>query len=162
MRLNKLRKLLVLLIFLTLPSLAIAKDFSNRFERCEPYKDTVIGILQQHDVPEYFYFLMIAESTCRLNESDKGALGFWQMMPSTQRHYGCHDFADLECQTHAAAKYLSHLLRMFDGNRDDVIHGYNQGGRNYKRRGKTKSSTALVYTVRRLHKQYKTWKIEND
>jgi hypothetical protein len=150
MRLNKLRKLLTLLVFIILPNLAIAKDFSNRFERCEPYKDTVIAILQQHDVPEYFYFLMIAESTCRLNESDKGALGFWQMMPPTQRHYGCHDFADLECQTRAAAVYLRRLLALFDGDFSKAVMGYNMGGTNFKRRGATKAAKDLAWTVRKM------------
>lgn len=148
------RNLIISLIICLLPSLATAKDFTKRLDNCEPYRETVVEILAQYDVPDYFYFLMVAESTCRLNTSPKGAQGFWQMMPPTQRHYGCDDYTDLVCQTHAAAKYLKHLLAMFEGDYDKVVHGYNQGGRNFIRRGKTKSSSALAYTVRTMHKQH--------
>jgi membrane-bound lytic murein transglycosylase MltF len=143
-------KIIVAALFLMWPCTTMANDFSKRLEACEPYRAQVEAILEEEDIPLYFYFLMVAESTCNQKESLKGAKGFWQMMPPTQRHYGCHDFADLECQTRAAAGYLRRLLALFDGDFSKAVMGYNMGGTNFKRRGATKAAKDLAWTVRKM------------
>ena len=118
-------------------------------ERCEPYREMVEVILKQEAVSVDYYYLMVAESKCTQKAlSGKGARGFWQLMPSTSKHYGCNDPFDLECSTRAAAKYLKHLESVFSSF-DDVIIAYNMGGHNYKRIGKpTSEAKGLLMTVK--------------
>lgn len=127
-----------------------AQDYSEMLRRCEPYREHVEDILKSEHVNIKFYYLMVAESRCTLNaESDKGAKGFWQLMPSTSMYYGCKDPHNISCATRAAAKYIRHLNVQYL-NFDDVIMAYNMGGRNYKRRGASRQAKGLVYTVTQL------------
>lgn len=123
---------------------------SEWLDRCEPYEKQVKEILKNEGVSEDFYYLMVAESRCTINaKSIKGARGFWQLMPSTAKHYGCKDLDNLECSTRAAAKYLKSLESRFH-NFDSVIAAYNMGGHNLKACGMSKDAKNLVYTVRKL------------
>lgn len=146
----------VIFIFaLFLPSVAFC-DTDRRLVRCEPYRASVVKILRESGVDEQFYFLMVAESGCRSASvvSEKGAVGFWQMMPATARAHGCDDPTDLECSTRAAASYLKDLSARFVG--DDVIAAWNQGGHNFKRNGMTAEARVLIKRVRYLERQGKT------
>lgn len=123
---------------------------SDWIEQCAPYKAQVTSILRSEGVSEDFYYLMVAESRCTQKAvSERGARGFWQLMPSTARHYGCTHPDELECATRAAAKYIKSLQSRFK-DFDDVVAAYNMGGHNLKTRGMTKDAENLVYTVRRL------------
>ena len=116
-------------------------------ERCEPYREQVQKILVDSGVSPDYYFLMVAESRCTPKaESEKGAQGFWQLMPSTSRHYGCHNPHNLECATRAAAKYIKHLESSFESF-NDVIAAYNMGGHNYAKYGATKQAMGLISVV---------------
>ena len=117
---------------------------------CEPYRETVMDILEAEGVSRDFYYLMVAESRCRIGAvSPMGAQGFWQLMPSTARAYGCDDPHDLDCATHAAARYLRHLMDDFN-DFSHLIMAYCMGGHNLRRRGPTPEALALVRSVRRL------------
>jgi soluble lytic murein transglycosylase-like protein len=59
--------------------------------------------------------------------SKKGAAGLMQLMPDTARRYGVTDRFDPVQNLHAGAKYLSDLLRMFNGNLSLALAGYNAG-----------------------------------
>lgn len=122
-------------------------------ERCAPYRAQVEQILTKNGLSTAFYWLMVAESGCREKAvSKRGAVGFWQMMPATMRHYGCRDAEDLACQTQAAARYLLSLQRRFPAFRETVA-AWNMGGTNFKRRGRkmTAEARGLVAEVERLH-----------
>lgn len=137
------------LVFATI-RIANAQDFGSWLEGCEPYRSSVERILDDEGISRKYYFLMVAESRCRENAvSVKGAQGFWQIMPSTAKHYGCRDLYNLECATRAAAKYIRHLEVYFH-KLDDVIAAYNMGGHNLKKRGMTREAMWLVITVHRL------------
>lgn len=107
-------------------------------------------VLANEGLGEEWLWLMLAESGssgCGA-ESHAGAKGAWQLMGATARHYGCDNVSDLECSTRAAARYIKHLLRMFDGDIQKAIYGYNMGGRNYKRLGKpTREASGLAFAV---------------
>ena len=119
-------------------------------DRCEPYRDQVLRILEEQDVSADYYYLMIAESRCTPKaQSSTGAQGFWQLLPATAKRYGCSDPHDLECATIAAAGYIRHLESMFDSF-DDVIIAYNMGGHNYLKRKPTGEALGLVRKVRGL------------
>lgn len=59
--------------------------------------------------------------------SKKGAAGLMQLMPDTARRYGVTDRFDAVQNLHAGARYLSDLLRMFNGNLSLALAGYNAG-----------------------------------
>lgn len=144
-------KIILITLILLLPVSALA---DGRADRCEPHRAVVEAILAEHGVPTEYYWLMVAESGCRPRAvSKRGAVGFWQMMPATMRHYGCRDAEDLACQTHSAARYLASLRRRFASMRD-VIIAWNMGGSNFRRRGKpTAEANALATYVLQLSKE---------
>ncbi len=153
--------LIFMLVFFGLHFNAFAGDIDGRLIRCAPYRDTVERILDEHGVDTRFYFLMVAESGCRIGAvSPVGASGFWQLMPPTARRFGLtvkgniDERNDVEKSTHAAAQYLASLSKRFE-NFDDIIAAYNMGGTNLKKRGmrRTNEAHGLVATVRRLEGQ---------
>lgn len=104
------------------------------------YIDSVYKVLDNHGLSRKWVCLMFAESGGkRYNESSAGAKGLWQLMDSTAKHYGCNDVTDPVCNTSAAAKYITKLMRDFNNNIADVVIAYNMGGSNYKRAGKPTS-----------------------
>ena len=50
-----------------------------------------------------------------------------QLMPETAQRYGVTDRFDPIQNLHGGARYLSDLLRMFDGNLSLALAGYNAG-----------------------------------
>ena len=130
--------------FMFIPSLSFAD--------CAEYKDNVVSILYDNGLSPDYYYLMVAESNCRHGAvSSSGAVGFWQMMPSTMHRYGCRNHHDIICQTHAAAKYIKSLEQRFSG--DDVIIAWNMGGHNYIQAKKpTKQALGLLYKYKQLLK----------
>lgn len=118
-------------------------------ERCEPYRESVEAMLESEGVSKDYYFLMVAESRCTERAKSKsGALGFWQLMPSTARRFGCTDPHDLRCATIAAAHYIKHLEGTFKSF-DLVIMAYNMGGHNLVKHGPTSEAKGLLWSVKR-------------
>lgn len=136
---------LIIIFILFVPSVSFAD--------CTQYKHAVQSVLSHEGISTDYYYLMVAESNCRHGAvSSAGAVGFWQMMPSTMHRYGCRNHHDLICQTHAAAKYIKSLEQRFSG--DDVIIAWNMGGHNYKRAKKpTKQALGLLYKYKQLLKE---------
>lgn len=131
-----------------------ADDYSAWLDACEKHRDVVERILSEEQVSLEFYYLMVAESKCTDKAtSNKGAQGFWQLMPATSAHYGCSNPHDIECSTRAASRYIKKLSNEFKSFRD-VIAAYNMGGHNYRRIGKmTGEAHGLVNRVIGLIKQ---------
>jgi len=59
--------------------------------------------------------------------SHAGAQGLMQLMPATAKRFGCDDTNDPEKNIEAGTKYLSWLLKRFDGNVELTLAGYNAG-----------------------------------
>jgi soluble lytic murein transglycosylase-like protein len=59
--------------------------------------------------------------------SKKGALGLMQLMPVTARRYGVIDPLDPVQNLHGGAKYLRHLLRKYNNDRNLALAAYNAG-----------------------------------
>lgn len=59
--------------------------------------------------------------------SHAGAQGVMQLMPDTAKRFGCKDPDDPKSNIAAGTKYLSWLLKRFDGNVALALAGYNAG-----------------------------------
>jgi soluble lytic murein transglycosylase-like protein len=59
--------------------------------------------------------------------SHAGAQGLMQLMPDTAKRFGCSDPDDPVENVEAGTKYLSWLLKRFDGNVKLALAGYNAG-----------------------------------
>ena len=132
--------------------IAQARDYSVWLDKCKPYREEVTDILKSEGVSTDYYYLMVAESKCQDKaESTAGAQGYWQLMPKTAKSYGCNNPYDLQCATHAAAKYIKQLEARFR-TFEEVIIAYNMGGHNYQRHGKTNQALGLVYRVKAIRR----------
>lgn len=129
---------------------ADAKDYSAYREQCAPIRDDVENWLSAEGITPDYWYLLVAESHCRGDAvSLAGAVGYWQMMPATARKYGCGDPYDLECETHAAARYLRHLEQKCGV--ENVIYCWHDGGSNFLRRGEpTRGAKGLLWQYRYL------------
>ncbi|MDP8834186.1 lytic transglycosylase domain-containing protein [Serratia marcescens] len=69
--------------------------------------------------------------------SKAGAKGPFQLMPGTAKDFGLvgDDVFDPEKSAHAAARYMSQLLKMFDGDLGKALAAYNWGQGNVERKG---------------------------
>ncbi len=59
--------------------------------------------------------------------SHAGAQGLMQLMPATAKRFGCDDPNDPKKNIAAGTKYLSWLLKRFEGNVELALAGYNAG-----------------------------------
>jgi len=59
--------------------------------------------------------------------SNKGARGLMQLMPATAKRFGVKDAFDPEQNIHGGVKFLAYLMRLFNGDLQRVLAGYNAG-----------------------------------
>ncbi len=59
--------------------------------------------------------------------SPKGASGLMQLMPHTAKRFGVSDIFDVSQNVNGGARYLSWLMRRFEGRTDLALAGYNAG-----------------------------------
>jgi soluble lytic murein transglycosylase-like protein len=78
--------------------------------------------------PRFIHAVIWQESKYeRTARSHAGAQGLMQLMPATAKRFGCQDADDPESNILAGTKYLSWLLKRFDGNVQLALAGYNAG-----------------------------------
>lgn len=101
--------------------------------RSEAYSKVFEHYLEAYNLPKGLKYLPMIESGVRLNiRSHAGAVGMWQMMSITARHYklNVNDYIDERCDlyssTEAAVKMLSDMYKMF-GDWSLVLAAYNSG-----------------------------------
>lgn len=122
--------------------------YEQYFLRAHPEIDRIVSILWDEGLPAKWVYLMLIESGGKADAvSGEGAKGLWQLTASTAKAYGCTDRADTEQATRAAARYISKLLKDFDGDEWRTIAAYNMGGRNLKKHGPTSEARALADQV---------------
>ena len=102
-------------------------------KRANLYAPYIKPILEEYGLPEELTLLPLIESGFNpFAVSPSGAAGIWQIMPQTARRFGLRvdryvdERFDLIKSTHAAARYLKELYRMF-GNWELVLAAYNCG-----------------------------------
>ena len=78
--------------------------------------------------PRFIHAVIWQESKYKVDaESHAGAVGLMQLMPATAERFGCEDRSDPAANIAAGTKYLSWLLKRFDGNVELALAGYNAG-----------------------------------
>lgn len=90
---------------------------------------------KEYEVPENLLKAVAkAESNFRADATSScGAIGIMQLMPGTARSLGVIDPYDPEQNIMGGAKYLSGLLKQFDGNVSHALAAYNAGPGNVKK-----------------------------
>lgn len=127
----------------TFPSLCYAQSsFEVYLDRCQELRPEIEEILREEGLPEYFFYLALAESGCDPdNKSSKNALGLFQLVPHTFEHYSkdvCSKQASCPIEyaydplvsTRVAARYIKSLYLRFNKNLDWTVAAYNAGGTN--------------------------------
>lgn len=136
---------IIVIMLLHLPLYA-----DSRIDRCKPYYEIIVQILESENVSSDYFYLAVCESGCKIKESSKGARGFFQLMPFTFKKFSdkdCNDIDDIICNTKAAARYIKHLEERFK-DMYILIKAYNRGGTNYQRYGTTKEADQLSNCVK--------------
>ena len=78
--------------------------------------------------PRFLHAVIWQESKYKLRaKSHAGAQGLMQLMPDTAKRFGCDDPHDPVENIEAGTKYLSWLLKRFEGNIELALAGYNAG-----------------------------------
>lgn len=78
--------------------------------------------------PRFIHAVMSQESKYKVRaRSHAGAQGLMQLMPATARRFGCRDPHDPAANIAAGTKYLSWLLKRFEGDVELALAGYNAG-----------------------------------
>jgi soluble lytic murein transglycosylase-like protein len=97
----------------------------------KPFQEQVIVAAKNTQLdPALIHAVITAESNYNPNAvSDKGAVGLMQLMPDTARRYGVKgkEIRHPEKNIKAGAQYLADLIRMFDGDLQLALAGYNAG-----------------------------------
>ena len=99
------------------------------------YKEKIVKILKENNIPEDFFYLAVAESSLKDKAaSHAGAVGLWQFLQKTAGDYGLEvsdtvdERRDLEKSTRAACRYLHDSYKKFK-NWTLVAASYNRGVR---------------------------------
>lgn len=107
--------------------------------RCSLFLPYFKAIFKEYNLPEDLVYLAYIESGCNpLATSPAGAAGIWQFMKITARRYGLKinywvdERRDFIKSTHAAAKYLKTLYKIF-GDWRIAIASYNLGENRFKK-----------------------------
>jgi soluble lytic murein transglycosylase-like protein len=93
------------------------------------YAEVIERAAVQHDLDPVL-LTAVAEVESAFNHravSPKGASGLLQLMPATADRFGVRDVFDAEQNVNGGARYLSWLLRRFDGDTELALAGYNAG-----------------------------------
>lgn len=92
-------------------------------KRAPLYFPYIESVLADHDVPDDFKYLAVAESGLRNDAySSASAAGIWQFIPETGRRYGLYiwEYIDeryhFEKSTQAAAQYLAYIHDLIERN----------------------------------------------
>ncbi len=89
------------------------------FSKAQKWFPYIEPILKSEGVPDDFKYVAVIESHLSNAVSPAGAAGFWQLVPSTARHYGLivneevDERLNVEKSTHAACKLIKYAYSIF-------------------------------------------------
>ena len=130
------------------------KQFQIWLDRYVKYKDLILPILAEHEMPEELMYLAMIESGLNPKAYSKAnASGMWQFIYSTGKTYGLNrdwykdERRDPVKATHAACNYLKDLYKEFD-NWYLALAAYNCG-------------SGRVARASKLHQTYDFWQMHS-
>ena len=130
------------------------KQFQIWLDRYAKYKNLILPILKEHEMPEEFIYLAMIESGLNPKAYSKAkASGMWQFIYSTGKRYGLNrdwyrdERRDPEKATHAACLYLKDLYKQFD-NWYLALAAYNCG-------------SGRVSRASKIHQTYDFWQMHS-
>ena len=130
------------------------KQFEIWLKRYMEYKDLILPILAEHEMPEEFIYLAMVESGLNPKAySHANASGMWQFIYATGKQYGLNrdwyrdERRDIVKATHAACRYLKDLNNLFD-NWYLTLAAYNCG-------------QGRVLRAFKLHQTYDFWQLKS-
>lgn len=93
------------------------------------FKDMVEDVARQYELdPNLLHAMIKVESGYNPRAlSAKGARGLMQLMPATARRFGVSDAFDPRQNVRAGAEYVQWLLKLFKGDVELALAGYNAG-----------------------------------
>jgi len=96
-------------------------SYTQKLNNAELFIPQIKKILRENKIPAAFLYLVMAESNFILKaKSHRKAMGLWQFIPQTSKHYGLKitnytdERMDFIKSTEAAVKYLKNLDKMFN------------------------------------------------
>jgi soluble lytic murein transglycosylase-like protein len=96
-----------------------------------PYRSSIAAAAAKQNLdPALVHAVVAAESNYRADAvSSAGAIGLMQLLPETASRYGvrAEDLARPDSNLRAGTRYLADLLRMFSGDLELALAGYNAG-----------------------------------
>lgn len=111
----------------------------SNLNRAKPYLFYIADQLERAEIPLDIALLPLIESAFDpFALSSKGAVGYWQFIPATARHYGISinknidQRQDVIASTSAAIRYLRHLYKTFDQDWFLALAAYNTGPKNIR------------------------------
>jgi len=116
------------LVGTTLEELA-RPDPPSRAEEIARLRPIIERAARRHGLdPLLLHAVIRAESGYDANaQSARGAVGLMQLLPATARRYGADDLLDPRKNVDAGARYLRHLLALFEDDLELALAGYNAG-----------------------------------
>jgi peptidoglycan lytic transglycosylase D len=144
--------------FIHLYSVKKRAVFLKALERMPRYQGMINRILKKHQLPPNLIYLAVVESNLNPDaRSTANAVGLWQFMSYTGKHYGLHrswwhdDRYDPEMSTESAARYLKRLHKQFKGDWELALAAYNSGSgtvRRAIRRAKASGKSTDFWSLR--------------
>jgi len=146
---------------ITLPSFSLPTNSRAKIHRKYSDYGNLIGDIANltNLEPALLHAVIQTESAFNPNAvSPKGAVGLMQLMPATARRFGVKDRTDATDNVYGGAKYLSHLIGLFDNNLRLALAAYNAGENAVKRYGNKippyRETKNYVKRVMRLYSAY--------
>lgn len=104
---------------------------ANPLLKGRPYRTPIAAAAARQNLdPALVHAVVFVESNYRADAvSPAGAIGLMQLMPETASRYGvrAEDLLRPESNLRAGTRYLADLLRMFSGDLELALAGYNAG-----------------------------------
>lgn len=112
-----------------------SEKYENLLAGAEKYASSIAKASATYNVPEKLIAsIMKQESNFNPTaKSSAGATGLMQLMPSTAKYLGVQDSTNPEQNIMGGTKYISQLLKQFDGDTSLALAAYNAGPGNVKK-----------------------------